>query len=144
MTENEKRCPICNKIVEGRIDKVFCSIKCKNKQHNAYHENYYKLYKEACAELELFKSNKKIKQYQQKCKSQENLITQLTIINNDLTKEIEIANAQITRYEQTPKYEPEYYLNVLNQRDVLINENLKLKFKIDNLKQKIKKIQVVK
>lgn len=27
---NQKECPICNSIVKGRTDKIFCSIKCKS------------------------------------------------------------------------------------------------------------------
>lgn len=30
---NHKRCPVCNSLVFGRRDKIFCSVKCKNEHH---------------------------------------------------------------------------------------------------------------
>jgi hypothetical protein len=79
-----KICPVCKELFNGRTDKVYCSVRCKNKVHNHYSENYYAIAKQLRSELE---QKKKL------INDMEKTIVQLTSENKRL-KEAKPVNAE--------------------------------------------------
>lgn len=55
---SEKKCPACNEIVIGRIDKIFCSPFCKSTFH--YKKNRYTIDKRFVQIDKILKTNRRI------------------------------------------------------------------------------------
>lgn len=55
---SEKRCPACNEIVKGRIDKIFCSPFCKSTYH--YRKNRDTIDKRFVQIDKILKTNRRI------------------------------------------------------------------------------------